>query len=502
MTNSKQMKRSKWTMLVVLMIACLLVVQVGVAQRTANAEDALRSSSMLASAQDPDQFPTSLAAEQTADGDYKFTLTVTNNSGSDITVDQMPIFAQMFLTDYKNINNNVSLNYSHYNLQGKNWDYDPKLFANGQTVEETYVLTRDQMRMDGVIDGYYLFYSVPSLVIQNKYFQLYTVTYEFEIATGDDPSQPDVVSEPREPEEMAMQMISWDINQFETSVQMVTTESGYRFKMNVTNNSGSDLIVDKTPIFSSIMLWDESQQTWHKLRDIARGQEIQPQLFGNGQTITESFELPMDDLQSIVGKNGGKYSFNAVPSLVIGDEVGQLTSASISFTVGTGETSPNDAVDSDTGGNPGTGEPGTGESGSDERPPTDQRTEVQMPAPNAVTGLNFFDLPTAISTETTPTGKRFVMTVTNNSGRDLMLDNLPIFARLVAYDIEKHRWLNLREKSRELKPEMFASGATITETYDMTELKSKYYFYALPSIVINNFSISLMNLTVEVDIKR
>jgi hypothetical protein len=479
MKTYKQMKSSKWTMLLVLMVACLLVVPAGV---TKNAVDAAGDETW--STFDASQFPTSLVAAQTADGGYKFTLTVTNNSGSDITVDQMPIFSQMYLLDYKSTDN-----YNLFNLLGKNWDYDPKVFANGQTIEESYGITQDQLRADGRLDGKYYYYSIPSIVIQNRYYQLPAVYYEFQISTGEDPEQTDVGSEPQVSEEMANQLISWDINQFETSVQMAKTDKGYRFKMNVTNNSGSDVVVDYTPIFSSIMLWDENNKTWINLRSRERGQVIQPQMFGNGQTITETYDLAPINID-------GKYTFNAVPNLVIGDEVGQLTSASISFTVGSGGGSPSNPDDS------GTGNPGNDEPGSDGRPPTDEGTETQMPAPDEVTGLNFLDFPTSISTEATANGKRFVMSVTNNSGRDLMLDNMPIFAKLLAYDGENSRWLYLREKSWDLKPEIFASGTTIIETYDMTQLKSNYYFYAVPSIVINNYYTQLMNVATEVELKN
>jgi hypothetical protein len=471
------MKNFKWTLILILLVSCLLPVQSIVAQQGADAV-----ANEVRSTLDTNQFPTSLVAEQTDDGGYKFTLTVTNNSGADITVDQMPIFSQMYLLDYMSTDN-----YNLYNLLGKNWDYDPKVFADGQTIEESFGITRDQLRADGRLDGKYYYYSIPSIVIQNNYYQLPAVYYEFEISTGEDLAQPDVVSEPQVSEEMANQLISWDINQFETSVQMAKTDKGYRFEMSVTNNSGSDLVVDKTPIFSSIMLWDDINKTWINLRAMERGQVIQPQMFGNGQTITETYDLPPINVD-------GNYTFSAVPNLEIGDgaQGGQLTSATISFTVGSGEGSPSKPDDS------GTGNPGTGEPGSDGRPPTDEGSRTQMPAPDEVTGLNFLDFPTAISTETTEDGKRLVMTATNNSGRDLMLDNMPIFAKLLAYDVENSRWLYLREKSWELKPELFASGTTITETYDMTELKSNYYFYAVPSIVINNNYTQLMNVSAEI----
>jgi hypothetical protein len=480
MKTSKRMVANKWMTLVMLMVSCLLVVQVTITQPGADAADVESLPTF-----DANQFPTSLTAVQT-EGGYDFKLTVTNNSGTDITVDQMPIFSQMFLLDYKSTDNYD--NSSLYRLLEKNWDYDPKVFANGQVIEESFEISNEQLRADGRLDGRYYYYSIPIVVVNNVSYGLPAVYYEFTIETGEDPTQPDKVSDPVVREEMEKQMISWDINQFETSVQMSKNDNGYRFEMNVTNNSGSDLVVDKTPIFSSIMLWDEQNQTWFTLRDGTRGQDIQPQVFGNGQTITETFELPINV--------DGKYTFNAVPSLVIGDEVGQLTSATISFTVGTGQGSPIDPGDT------GNDNPVVDEPGSDGRPPSDKGTETQMPAPDEVAGLNFIDFPTAISTETTANGKRFVMTVTNNSGRDLMLDNLPIFARLIAYDAENGRWLYLREKSWELKPEMFASGTTITETYDMTELKSNYYFYAVPSIVINNNYTQLMNVAAEVELKK
>jgi hypothetical protein len=95
------------------------------------------------------------------------------------------------------------------------------------------------------------------------------------------------------------------------------------------------------------------------------------------------------------------------------------------------------------------------------------------------------------------------MKVTNNSGRDIMVDNLPIFARIIVYDVQNQSWLYLREKTWELKPELFASGTTITETFETKNLAAgKYYFYAVPSIVISNQYTQLMNISAEFELKQ
>ena len=469
------MKNLKLMLIALLMSGSLLAVQVN-AEQTNTLES--------------NQFPTSIEAEETDNG-YRFTLSITNNSGADITVDQMPIFASLFLWD--------DAQSATYYLRGKNWDLDPKLFASGQTVAEEYEMTVDQLRsLDGGADGKYVFYAVPSLVVNNVYTQLMAVYNEFAISTGEDP--PPAVEEPVEvPNNPAMETspaVSLDINQFETSLELEQTTTGYRFVMSATNNSGTDFIVDMVPIFTNIMLWDEEQQTWFRMRGQVDVRDMKPTMFANGQTIVETFDMTYEILQETTGKVDGKYTFSAVPNIVISDGITQLANVVTSFTVATGE--------GGSGNQGGGGDSGTVDPGTDERPPLERESDGTASAPNEEMGINFLGFPTEVSTEEMDNGQqRFVMKVTNNSGRDIMVDNLPIFARIIVYDFQNQSWLYLREKTWELKPELFASGTTITETFETKNLAAgKYYFYAVPSIVISNQYTQLMNISAEFELKQ
>ena len=474
------MKNFNAMLVALLMVGCLLSVQVTAEDRSATLEFS--------------QFPTSIVAEQSDNG-YRFIMSVTNNSGADLTVDQMPIFANLFLWD--------DAQSTTYYLRGKNWELDPKRFANGQTVDEEYEITFDQLRsLDGRADGKYWLYAVPSLVINNVYTQLMNVYSEFEISTGEDPppavEEPIVVPIDREME--TTPAVSLDINQFETMVEMQETTEGYRFEMSVTNNSGTDLIVDLVPIFANIMLWDDNQQTWYRVRDQADVRDMKPTMFANGQTITETFDLSVDELRVLDGKADGEYAISAVPNLVINDQITQLTNVVKTFTVAKDEDNPDNPDGS--GNQGGAGDAGTTDPGTGERLPLERESDGTTSAPDEVTGINYLGFPTEVIAEKMDNGQqRFVMKVTNNSGRDIMVDNLPVFARIIVYDFQNQSWLYLREKSWELKPALFASGTTITETYETKDLAAgKYYFYAVPSIVINNYYNQLMIVSSEFDL--
>jgi hypothetical protein len=368
---------------------------------------------------------------------------------------------------------------------------------------EVYEITVEQLRvLDGRADGNYMFYAVPSLVIDNVYSQLMAVYDEFTITTGEDPAP--VVEEPNVESNSASVepnvAVSLDINQFETAIELEQTSKGYRFEMSVTNNSGTDFIVDMVPIFANIMLWDEVQQTWFRMRDQVDVRDMKPTMFANGQTIVETFDMTYDTLQATTGKVDGKYTFSAVPNIVINDEITQLANVVTTFTVATGED-----VIGNLGGssNSGGGENGTGNEGTEERPRLERSSDETVSAPNQEIGIDYLAFPTEVATEKSNNGQqRIVMKVTNNSGRDLMVDNLPVFARLIVYDVQNQSWLYLREKSWEYKPALFASGTTITEVYETKDLATgKYYFYAVPSIVINNYYNQLMNVASEFEVQ-
>jgi hypothetical protein len=121
--------------------------------------------------------------------------------------------------------------------------------------------------------------------------------------------------------------------------------------------------------------------------------------------------------------------------------------------------------------------------------------------------LNFEDFPTNIEVVEISDGYRLRMSVQNNSGQDILLNQSTIFARHFVYDVQNEQWLYLREKTWEDDPKPFPAGQTLTEEFDLTKQvlsqyttnpQGVYMFWAVPSVVSNNMYTQLVAVYAKV----
>jgi len=133
-----------------------------------------------------------------------------------------------------------------------------------------------------------------------------------------------------------------------------------------------------------------------------------------------------------------------------------------------------------------------------------EKTESSMFDANS---YNYEDFPTNIEVVEIGDGYRLKMSVQNNSGQDILLDQSTIFSRFFAYDVQNENWLYLREKNWDIDPKLFPAGQTFTEEFDLTRQtlsqytgnpQGEYMFWAVPSIVSNNFHTQLVTVYAKV----
>jgi hypothetical protein len=121
--------------------------------------------------------------------------------------------------------------------------------------------------------------------------------------------------------------------------------------------------------------------------------------------------------------------------------------------------------------------------------------------------LNFEDFPTTLEVVEINDGYRLKMSVQNNSGQDILLNQSTIFARHFVYDVQNEQWIYLREKTWDDDPKLFSAGQTFTEEFDLTiqslsqftsNPQGEYMFWAVPSVVSNNMYTQLVAVYAKV----
>ena len=121
-------------------------------------------------------------------------------------------------------------------------------------------------------------------------------------------------TEPEKTESSMFDANSYNYENFPTNIEVVEIVDGYRLKMSVQNNSGQDILLDQSTIFSRFFAYDVQNENWLYLRE--KNWDIDPKLFPAGQTFTEEFDLTIQTLSQFTGNPQGEYMFWAVPSIV------------------------------------------------------------------------------------------------------------------------------------------------------------------------------------------
>lgn len=306
-----------------------------------------------------DQFQTSLRFVTTAGGQevdeasadtYTFEFGVTNLSGRDIQLNRATIFNSIYL-------------YTPNSWQSffLNNDYTPEAirFANGETITETFVLTKEQLKsFSNKSSSIYSLWAVPSIVSDNGYTSLYPVYVQFtvDLSGTEQTTEANIVLENEitalsdadtsdERYVLSSSIIdNLSLADFEASISSKTAKLAdegpvpytdvYTFDMQVTNRSGQAISIGNKLLYSSVYLYNPSgglvltSYSSYYLEEISGTRTID-----DNETITEQFQLSRELIANLTNYQSGNYYLCVIPAISVGNRVVELSSLYLSFDI-------------------------------------------------------------------------------------------------------------------------------------------------------------------------